>query len=431
MNPGSRLIVVGMGSALLGSLLTLGFLDGGGSRAPGNEAPSDPPVTLSGGAHRRGTLSDSAGRDIVDPRISLRQLAISASLHAMEDPGAAVRRAASIPGHDNREIYLGEVLRVWGETDGKAAAAFANDYFQGRQLSDALYYIADGWAEVDPAGAAAWFRDNTEGSVEDDALWECLESWGRKDPGAALAWANGLDDYVKANAMQGLAEGWGAVDPEGAAEAGMGFVDSEFGRDFLTSVATQWAGSDPDKASAWALGLANERLRAAVVYELVDIWSRSDPQAAGAWAAKIEDPGTRATAEAGIAKGWSIHDPGGAMEWALARITDPPQLEEAINDIFFNWSNFDPRGASRWLDAQSPGKRKDQVLGVFSSIILDQDPDAAVAWANRISDEASRERRLRSILEELVASYGDWAYKAIQGYDIPEPLKREFTPPAE
>lgn len=425
MNTPVRYYLVALVSFLAGVLGTLALTRGGGG-GTGGSTGGQAAVTI---AEPSAVVAEAAGAtDIADPRLSFRQLHALASRHAAADPEAAVRRAREIPGHDNREAYLGEVLRAWGEKDGVAAATFARDYFQGEQLTDALYYIADGWAEADPAAAAGWYNENTTGSVLDDAMWEALESWGRKDPGKAFAWTENLDDYVKSTAMQGLAEGWGAVDPAAAAAAGLEMRETDYGAEFLVSVTTQWAGSDPEAAAVWADGIVDEQLRGAIVNELAEVWSHTDPAAAAGWAAGLADPGAKRAAQVGIAVGWSEHDPGGAIEWALGAIDDPDQLDEMVGDITFNWSNLDPRGATRWLDAQTPGEKTDRVLKAFSGMVIEEDPEAAVVWATRISDPAARDAHVRGLLDGLVGVYGESARRAIQGFQLPDEVKQAYAP---
>lgn len=427
MNPRITPWILSLASAIAGAGITAAFftIREGRDEAAAADRPA---VTLDLG-NVAADPSTIAELPIDDPRISFRQLTAIAGKLAAKDPEAAVKRALEIPGHDNREAYLGEVLRAWGEKDGVAAATFAKDYFNGQQLTDALYYIADGWAEADPAGAAKWYHENTEGTVLDDAMWEALESWGRKDPAAAFAWTSNLDEYLKSTTMKGLAEGWGAVDPAGAAAAGLEMRGTDYGRDFLVSVMTQWAGSDPDKAAAWAAGLVDEELRGGVTQELGEIWSQTDPGKAAAWAAAITDPGQRRSAEIGIAIGWSEHDPAGAVGWAVEAVKDPEQLDEMVGDIVFMWSNLDPRGAARWLDQQPAGPKTDQILKSFSATIVDDDPASAAAWASRIADPAARDQHLRGILDGLVENFGDSARKAIQDFAIPEELKRAYAVP--
>lgn len=425
-----RTLFISLVSATAGVLVTLAvtsLLDGSRS---GDENEADSPVTLV--LDDSGTPNADQG-DITlafnDPRISMRQLGKIGEKMALADPEAAVKRALEIPGHDNREAYLGSVLRTWGEKDGETAALWARDFFKGEQLTDALYYIGDGWAEADPEGAATWFNENTEGTVLDDAMWEALESWGRKDPAAAFAWTANLDDYLKSNVMQGLAEGWGAVDPEGAIRAGMEMGSADYAAEFVTSVMTQWAGSDPEKAASWALTVVNERLRAGVLNELGETWAQTEPEKAAEWIRSIEDPGNRRFAENGLAIGWSEHDPGGAINWALDSGTEQVHVDEMISDIIFNWANLDPRGAVKWLREQPPGPRSDSVLRAFTAEIADDDPRAAVVWASEINDPALRASHLRDMMQSWVELYGDRAREEIQALDLPAELKAEFTTP--
>ena len=426
----SRTLVIALVSAaggVLGTLAVTSVID----ERPGTADPAAaPPVTLVlNGTAAAGEDEGDLMLAFNDPRISLRQLDKVGERMALADPEAAVKRALEIPGHDNREAYLGSVLRTWGEKDGETAALWARDYFKGEQLTDALYYIGDGWAEADPEGAATWFNENTEGTVLDDAMWEALESWGRKDPAAAFAWTANLDDYVKSDAMQGLAEGWGAVDPEGAIKAGMEMGSVDYAEEFVTSVMTQWAGSDPEKAAGWALTVVNERLRAGVLGELGEIWAQTEPEKAAEWIRGIEDPGNRRFAENGLAIGWSEHDPGGAINWALDSGTDPAHLDEMVGDIIFNWANLDPRSAVNWLREQTAGPKTDRVLRAFTTEIADDDPRAAVVWASQINDPALRESHLRDMMQSWVELYGERAREGIQALDLPAELKAEFAAP--
>ncbi|MDF1860527.1 MAG: hypothetical protein P1U87_09950 [Verrucomicrobiales bacterium] len=364
------------------------------------------------------------GTTIDDPRISFRQLDRLAEEAGLADPVSAARDAEKIPGYDNREKYLGTVLRTWGETDGKNAAEWAAKEYVGEKLSDALYYIADGWAEADPEAAGDWFLENTDGTMLEDAVWEVLEAWGRKDPETAFQWSERLDDYTRSEVLFGLAEGWGAVDPVAAAEAGMS-MSPDLRYDFLTSVATQWAGSDPEALGAWAGSLLSEELRAGVLSEMGLSWARLDPEAAAAYGNSLENEGDRRFLQEGIAIGWSEHDPVGAIEWAVSTVTDREVLAEMMGDIVFNWSTLDPSGTAEWLESKAPGDEKDTVLALFSDSIAGDNPAAAVAWANEISDPAARGNQLREMLLDWVSIEGNGVFKEARSLGIPESIIQE------
>lgn len=365
-----------------------------------------------------------AGTTIDDPRISLRQLGRLAEDAALFDPVAAVRSAESIKGYDNREAFFGAALRTWGETDGKSAAEWVLGEYQGERLSDALYYVADGWAESDPEAAGEWFLANSDGAVLEDAVWEVLEAWGRKKPEEALEWSGKLDEITQARILNGLAEGWGAVDPAAAAQAGLA-MKKELQYDFLTSVASQWAGSDPVALGNWAKTLLAEDVRSGVMSAMGKMWARTDPAAATAWASALETESDRYHIQNGIALGWSEHDPGSALEWVVENVSDPSALNEMMGDIIFNWGNLDPSGTTEWLNRQPVGAGKDGILEVFSDVIVGQDPMAAVAWANQISDTERRRQHLGELVRRWFDAEGVESLEEMKKLGVPADLIKE------
>ncbi len=421
----NRCGIVAVISAVAGAVAALGVshCHRGGSESDG-VAPL-PPVTLTADPKALERLGGGS-LFLSDPRLSLRDLKRIADQLALTDPVAAVLRAKEVPGVENRDIYLGEVLRTWGETDGVAAVKWVMSQFSGEHLSDALYYVADGWAEIDPEASASWFLENTTGSIRDDALWESVEAWGRKDTPSAVAWANQLDDYLKWMVMDGLASGWASVDPPAAAAAGLAMLDEDHGHDFVITAVNHWADTDPERAAEWTRDLSNARMRANASGELGKIWALSDPRAAAQWSAGIEDERSRHAALEGIADGWSRHDPGGAIEWALSSVKDPALLEGMVEGITFNWSNIDPTGATNWLGQQPPGPGRDLVLQKFSGNVFEDDPWAAVDWAGEISDPALRQAELRSLLQRWLEVSGESARAEILQLDLPADLKSEF-----
>ena len=421
-----RYLIVAAVSAAVGALSTLGVvrvMQGAGTE---EVKTSSPPVTL---ALDSAALERPGGGEMLisDPRLSLRDLKRVGDRLALSDPVAAVLRASEVPGVENRDVYLGEVLRTWGETDGESAAKWVSSQFSGEHLSDALYYVADGWAETDPEAAAGWFLENTTGSIRDDALWESVEAWGRKDTPAAVAWASQLDDYLKWMVMDGLASGWASVDAPSAAAAGLEMIDEDYGQEFVLTAVDHWADSSPEEAAAWVRGLENARLRANSSGELAKIWALGDPEAAAKWSAGIEDERSRYAALAGIADGWSRHDPAGAIEWALSSVEEPDLLEEMITDMTFNWSNIDPTGATNWLGKMEAGPHRDLVLQKFSNQVFEDDPHAAVGWAGEIGDPVIRLTEQRALLQRWLEVGGESARAQILRLDLPAELKSEFA----
>lgn len=388
---------------------------------------------FSGGTHPSTTIqpgqsgtSSTPSLPLDDPRISLRELKHLGEKRALTDPRSAVRQADSIPGHDNREAFLSSVLYTWGETAGEEAAQWVSENFSGSKLSDALYFVADGWAESDPGAAAQWFSENSAGTIRDDAIWEALESWGRKDPASAWEWSKTLDDYTRFSVMDGLAEGWAAVDPVAAAEAALDTIGSDHDYHFLNAVAQHWAAQDPIAAAEWAGSILQENLREGVFLELGETWAQSDPLAAVEWVAGVEDEANRFYAQNGIAIGWSEYDPARAIEWTLGLTENLGQIEEMVGDIIFNWSKDDPKGTTRWLQEAPTGEKRDIVLRHFSESVFHFDPEAAVTWAAQISESEDRGARVNQLLSEWVALEGPSALTSIRKLPLPDRLGEKF-----
>ncbi len=418
-------IVAGV-SATLGLVAGLSIPTLRNNGMPSNQSPPTASITLVTDPATQERLGDGVLL-LSDPRLSPQQLQKIGRQLVTRDPIDAVRRAKEIPGIENRDAYLGEALRAWGEADGETASRWVQSHLAGEALSDALYYVADGWAEAEPAKAAAWFHENTSGSIRDDALWESIEAWGRKDISAAVVWVKSLDEQLKWIAMDGLASGWASIDSPAAAAAGLQMLDEDYGHDFVITATNHWADSDPRSAAEWASGLENARLRANVSGELGKVWSQHDPKAAAAWLTTVADERSRRAALEGIAIGWSKHDPAGAIEWALASGDAPEALDEIITDITFNWSNLDPAGAAKWLENRPRGPDRDRVIQKFTTCFFEDDPQAAVGWAAEIGDPVQRETELRRLLKQWVDLRGEVARKEIETLDLPDGLKSEFA----
>jgi len=175
----------------------------------------------------------------------------------------------------------------------------------------------------------------------------------------------------------------------------------------------------------WVKTVLAEDLRSGVLSAMGKTWARSDPEAATAWISTLENESDRYNLQNGIAIGWSEHDPGGALEWATNSVSDPAALNEMMGDIIFNWSNLDPSGTTAWLDRQPAGAGKDNILEVFSDVIAGQDPMAAVAWANQISDTEQRRQHLRDLVRRWYQAEGGESLEEMKKLGIPADLIKE------
>ncbi|MEM9018155.1 MAG: hypothetical protein AAGC68_14160, partial [Verrucomicrobiota bacterium] len=368
--------------------------------------------------------ADSLALD--DPHVSIRSIKRSGENRAHEDPIAAINAASQIPGYDLREAYLNAVCYTWGETKGEEAATWIQENLSGILRADALYFATDGWAESDPGAAAQWLMENTDGSILEDGVWEAVESWGRKDPQAAFEWVSELDEYTAYAVMDGLAEGWGAIEPEAAASAAMGIIDKPYSLEFLSAVASQWSAVDPEAALQWSDEILREDLRGEVLTAIGQQWAHRSPEDAASRVLEIEDAGNRRFAMTGIAIGWSEHDPEGAVEWAIESAEDTNQLQNMVGDIVFNWTLADPQDTAEWLQKAADGPGRDIVVAEFGSSIFNVDPYSAVSWAATISNPELREPLLREMIGEWHSTQGSSALQELEEIELPDGFTLDF-----
>jgi len=419
---GFLLIVAGFVAGVLVTLLVTGGSD---SEDDQRESVGQATTFIQGEAGR----SIDTNLDISDPALSFRNLRRIAEARVARSPSEAVEAAMKVTGYDNREAYFSAALQAWGEEDGQSAAEYCVANFKGEQMADALYYVAEGWAESDPPTAADWFHENADAEVREDALWEVLESWGRKDGEKAFQWALELDGDIRSEVIDGLAQGWAAVEPERAAEIGESLQGETYQNEFLMAVASHWSDRDPMAAAKWGESLLNEQARAGVFDEIGENWAYTAPAEAANWAAQLQDPENRRAMLSGAISSWSEHDPDAAMDFIAGVETDESHMSGMLKDVIYNWSSVDPSGTVGWLENQESGESKDNVLSVFSDVIMNIDSEAAVAWANQMSDTTDREAKLRRLIPLWIKKEGPVALRQLEQMDIPANLQEEFLKP--
>ena len=351
-------------------------------------------------------------------------LQLDAHQRVANDPMEAIKLADTIKGREQRLIYLDGVWEAWGARDGAKAAGWAKDNLKGVNQSDALISISRGWASESPAETADWFLKNSSGLVLEDSMWEILAVWGQKNPREALAWSENLHDYTKSAVMDALAEGWGAVDPRGALEAGMTMQDRDYGDEFVMTVAGEWASQSPREAASWAEGLEQGDLRLVSVHAISSEWAMNDPQGAAQWVLGLKNEREQQIASQGMVSGWSDHDPGAALLWTAENLPDSQSRKLIIEDVMLNWAGQTPNEAGEWLNDNSSHPAIDDIITSFTSSILDQDPVSAVAWARTIKDQQKKQQHLDRILKDWISLEPERARNWISASDLPEATKQ-------
>lgn len=229
-----------------------------------------------------------------------------------------------------------------------------------------------------------------------------LSGWASADPAAAKAWFESLEDqgkeslasqaYLRAGLVSGLAD----ADPHMAAQfvLGMTTADNELARHMLGIVTGKFLQSEgPVAAAAWADSLPQGEIRSSAMSRIARDYVSNDPAAAAAWAAGYsgEPEGNRVIDQVG--SHWAYRDPNAAVEW-LESLPPSEGRSEGLNSAFSSWAGRNPEEAGNHINQMPQSTERDHAISGYATRMVYENPSAALAWADAVSDPAFREQTL-------------------------------------
>jgi hypothetical protein len=339
------------------------------ARAAASSSPVQPPRTVQE-IMRQALALTTSGKS--------REAAVKEiePLLAQIPPGdlrVAANQALNITDPSWRMGFLHMLLGRWAKGDGAAAVGYLVENVKGDAQLPLLAGVLPSWAERDPESAWTWFQSSAKQQLNFDArgmhnsaLKEMFAAMGRTDFDRSLGRALELEGIDSANAHLGLTESAQTLDQRLRLIAQAdGLGDTRTRNDVRTSILSTWAGAHPAEVRNYVEGLT-------------DPASRSE-------AARQAGAGLMASMAPREAADW----------WLLQTInTERPG---ALADIVRRWSEIDLVGASDWLHKQGNDPETDAAKGMFAIQAMQRAPEAAMSWANAISDQDRRIQTLRSV----------------------------------
>ena len=322
----------------------------------------------------------------------------------------------------------------------------------GPHRAQALAGVAAAWGARDSRAAIAWAQALPEVAEKNAALSAAIAAWSKLDPFAALAQidlapAGGTASEVLAQAgardfegtMRWLKEHPGKINGESLTG-----LQSELSKRLLASPATtldylqkeapELSGALTGSLLNEAAGLANEvrrwldsqpstpfsdKIRSSLIMSMA--WR--DPMALTGWVKDM--PAEQKTPEKLNQLALSLINQGNDMD----RIDDliakaPPELASSLVLAGFTVGNNWPGGDVKpWLERldQVPPEKRPWASSVLAGRWAATDPDAAIAWANNLPDDDSREQSYASIASRWAKadSYetSEWVRSLPEGRD--------------
>ena len=257
-----------------------------------------------------------------------------------------------------------------------------------------------------------------------------LSGWATSDSGAAIAHFEGLEDGMeKRFAAAGIIQG---ILVNGVDDA-MGFVQSlpegeGDGREkgyYMSMIASEMIEQGLDTAKTWASTVTDPKLRSGAFTEVTRELMRDDREAAAEYIVKNNEDEAIATAANRLADSWAREDPEAVLKWAddLSGKAKAEAYEEAVE----SWVRESPEEVAEFIGDLDPSPERDSAVGAFAERVANDDPVAAMEWADTISNSDLK-------LETQIDVARDWyrddktaANEWITAANLPEETVKRIT----
>lgn len=311
----------------------------------------------------------------------------------------AWERALTEPDPLVRARKLADLLGVLtAESASLVAEVFQQFEKAGRNFESELNLFLRAWGRVD-GGAAVVFttKGGTDLKAKSKTL-AALAGWATTDALSTRAWLEALPDTAPREALiYGLLDGWSTVSFAAAADYAAARPRSESRNSFreLLLERSLAAGGVP-AAQQWFAGIPdnehNSLFKQHAFDEVIRAMLYRDPAAAAQWLAQ---QGGRAYLTAGpvteTAAKLAETAPLEALRW-LENFRAAPDgaVKDGVSLVMKDWAKRDVSAAGLFLQGQSQHPQYDAMAGSFAQAVAKSNPQAAIAWAQSIRNEAAR-----------------------------------------
>jgi hypothetical protein len=98
-----------------------------------------------------------------------------------------------------------------------------------------------------------------------------------------------------------------------------------------------------------------------------------------------------------IASIWAYREPEEAMKWVVGVPANTNPF--LMTTVLRTWVSQDPGEVATWIQKQPAGVTRDNATAEFATLVVADDPEAAMEWAKTIADERRRQNAQRNCLQ--------------------------------
>lgn len=345
--------------------------------------PADPPEVTFAALEKDGSIPDLIA--------ALRQISQMTS----EEIQAAMDEVIKSREHPLKP----HLIAAWVERDAYAASRYFLIH-QGHWQEDLRAFFKE-WTRKSPEAAlAAALRLNSDRS-QTEVLRQVLTEMSSRNPARAYQMLRSTElTAPRSTFYNSLFDEWVQVDARGAKAAieqmGAGAGREAAMRAYFRGLATL----DPSLAASEAHVLPPGPEKEAAFGSILHQWLNEDEDGAFGFLASLSE----SPENTGFLTDLSRHavqvNPQRTLDWALEHLGGERQLEIACNAIT-RMAESDPSGAAEALKRIPYGRAHDTALLGLSYNWGQQDPLAAMQWAQALSDKSDRRHAVHSVSSQF------------------------------
>ena len=258
------------------------------------------------------------------------------------------------------------------------------------------------WAGQDPAAAAASLDQMKNTRDRRNALGAVASAWGQRDPAGALAWADGQASAGdRSSTLSAILTTQADSDPQGALsnQAARNLGRSQSG--VMSGILNVWANRDFDAALSYATSQTKFSDKAASLSGVVQAINNDEGRASQLLnlAETLPFSMARNIYQSGI-YALMNNQPEKVQDW-IDRIKQPSIKETTIrNAMQSGWDVSGDVKAKLFDQLQATSQKPDEASEIASSW-ANEDPDKAMAWAEKIGNLETRKKAIEGVISAM------------------------------
>lgn len=339
-------------------------------------------------------------------------------------PAVERLRAAQASGESLANIRDSDVAK-FKEPDIQESLKILENMPWGPETSRLFQNVISQWGKVNPSEAMNYAMTLDSNRTRNSAVASVLDSWARADPQAALSWyARQAQENPGSVAMatQSLFRNLARADASSALERTWSLQDAGLKRSALQAVVdTMTRAGQGDQLVGLHRSMTEGADRNMLADLLVASWTPYAPDRAASWAMNLDDTTARSRSLDRVVSSWSADRPSAAADWVASMPPGDLRAKE-MGNVVQNWARDNVVEAANWLRRFPPSAELDPAIQSLSSTMAVNDPPAAMAWAQNVTDPRARQTAMTRVAMRWMERDPASAQQFIVGSGLPAPV---------